>query len=934
MKRLFSLLCLVMMACISWAQGMPKDGKTYYIYNDNDSPLYFYNNNGALAMNGSFNEGDPIYLWKVTQTGDNTYTLQSTSDATCYIGFKKMENSPFEWTISTEGAFEEGNVTLFGTYPDGRNLYYVIKNTGAFDQAAVPFSKASTDFSSDFCFVEANGSSEQGIPITIQCNLAQARGKFTLQGKTKTGNCQMIYEPGDAETVYLTGESGNAAYRFKGFYLNNENLGTQINVDGLGSVTLNAIFELDIFSQTYGEKWIRFGTVEDINSAARSNGNDTPMHTTLDVGSEAYLWCFVGSADSYTIYNRAMGSEVALSADNAEKGTPTYFTPVAQAKKWRLIDTYATAASNAGYVITPVGAEDMGINSYGGKTGFPLKFWNAEGAGTHWNFERVAERSIIYKLTGTNPYPTNTRVAYLDVQYGSVTSHMSLTTDNSGTTNTLFLPSNEQVTVKENTNYHGYKLQGVEYAEDGTITINVEVDPDNKYQYLHYSNSPEGYPYRIPAIMNTSKGVLLSISDYRPAKQDIGFGEVDLILRRSFDNGQTWDEPKCIADGVPANALDYPHFGYGFGDAAVVADRESDEVLIICVSGKVPYPQATSSWRPCIARLRSHDGGETWTSPENITDQFWGADGSLLTDSKNNVDCYSGFFGSGKILQSRIIKKGDYYRLYAALLCRGNNIAGAYVVYSDDFGQTWNLLSPNTIKACSGSNEPKVEELPNGNIVLSGRKSYGRYFNVFKFDDDTYTTGSWGNPLESNKQDHGIEVGSNSCNGEILIVYGKRTDGLYDHVYPIALQSLPSGNSRSNVSIWWKQLSFNTTYNYTSELISKGWSQGLQVSKISSAYSTMCMQSDNRVAFFFEEGPNEYCMVYVPLTLEEITGGNYRMYDPLVDGIEDIEIMRSGENENGQWSMVNDQVFDISGRPVTNPTRGLYIRNGKKVQVK
>ena len=96
----------------------------------------------------------------------------------------------------------------------------------------------------------------------------------------------------------------------------------------------------------------------------------------------------------------------------------------------------------------------------------------------------------------------------------------------------------------------------------------------------------------------------------------------------------------------------------------------------------------------------------------------------------------------------------------------------------------------------------------------------------------------------------------------------------------------------------------------------------------------MCMQSDNRVAFFFEEGPNEYCMVYVPLTLEEITGGNYRMYDPLVDGIEDIEIMRSGENENGQWSMVNDQVFDLSGRPVSNPTRGLYIRNGKKVQVK
>ena len=932
MKRLFSVLCLIMTACITWAQGMPQHGKTYYIYNDNDTPLYFYNNDGTLAVSESYIQDDLSYQWQVIQNGE-AYILQSASDASCYFGFKEITNNPLEWTISTEKAYAEGNVTMFGAY-GSRTCYLVIKNTGAFDQANGTYNKETTDFSSDFCFVEAGTADVERYQIKIQCNLPQARGRFTLQQKsgeeTKTGNCTFYYLSdgfiGNEAIAPLTGEAGNAAYRFKGFYLDGENIGTRVYVHELGSVTLDAIFELDIFSQAYGEKWIRFGTVEDTNSAARSNGNDTPMHTTLDVGSEAFLWCFVGTAESYTIFNRAMGSEVALTADNTEKATPTYFTPVGQAQKWRIIDTYANADSNAGYVITPVGCEDMGINSYGGKTGFPLKFWYDYGAGTHWNFERVAERSITYRLTGTNPYPTNTRVAYLDILYGSITSHLSLTTDNSGETNTLFLPSNEQVTVKENVSYHGYKLQGVEYAEDGTITINVEVDPDNKYQYLHYSNSPEGYPYRIPAIMNTRKGVLLSISDYRPAKQDIGFGEVDLILRRSFDNGQTWDEPKCIADGTPNGHTDYPHFGYGFGDAAVVADRESDEVLVICVSGKVPYPQATSTWRPCIARIRSHDGGETWTEAENITDQFWGVEGSLLTDSKNDIDCYSGFFGSGKIMQSRIVKKGNYYRLYAALLCRGNNVAGAYVVYSDDFGQTWNLLSPNTVKACSGSNEPKVEELPNGNVVLSGRKSYGRYFNVFKFDDDTYTSGSWGNALESNKQDHGIEVGSNSCNGEILIVYGKRTDGQYpNNVYPIALQSLPQGNSRSNVVIWWKQLSFNTTYNYTSELFAKGWSQGLQVSKISSAYSTMCMQSDNRVGFFFEEGPNEYCMVYVPLTLEEITNGNYRMYDPSTDGIRPID--------NGSLTTDN-AVYDLSGRRVSNPTKGLYIVNGKKAYVK
>ena len=930
MKRLFLLICTALVATLTWAQGLPENGGTYYIYNDNDNPLYFYNNDGALALNGSTVAGNPAYLWNVTQTGEDTYVLQSASDATCYLGFKTMANEPYEWTIQTENAFVDGNVTLFGTYSDGRNLYFCIKYTGMFDQAASTFNKTTTDYSSDFCFVKYEAPNPQARTIKIECNLPQARGRFTLDGTgTKTGNCSFQYAPGEAETVLLTGMAGNTAYSFKGFFLDGEDLGSEVNVDALGEVTLQAVFELDIFSQAYGEKWLRFGTVEDANSAARSMGYDTPMHTKLDVSSEAYLWCFVGTADDYIIYNRAMGSEVALTADGTENGSATYFTSTEDARHWILIDTYATVNNNAGYVITLPGAESQGINSYGGETGFPIKFWRASGAGTHWNFEGVSERTITYRITGTNPYPdTNTRVAYLDVSYGSVTSHVSLTSNSDAPQSTLFLPTNEQVTVKENVRYHGYLLDSVEYQEDGTIMVNILADPDNKYQYIFYSNSPEGHPYRIPAIVNTRNNVLLAINDYRPSGADIGYGEVDIMLRRSFDNGQTWDAPRCIADGVPANAPSYPYFGYGYGDAAVVADRESDEVLIICVSGKVPYPSATASNRPCIARLRSHDGGETWTTPENITAQFFGTEGALLTDSSNNIDCYSGFFGSGKILQSRLIKKGDYYRLYAAMLCRGSNVAGAYVIYSDDFGQTWNLLSPNTVQAISGSDEPKVEELPNGNIVLSGRKSSGRYFNVFQFDDETFTTGTWGNALQSDKQDNGIAVGTNSCNGEILIVYGKRADGQYpNNVYPIVLQSLPWASSRSNVGFWWKPLSFNTTYNYTSELFSRNWNQGLQVSKRTSAYSTMCVQGDNRIAFFYEEGPNEYCMVYVPLTLEEITGGQYTMYDPASDGIMDIDGSLSGQQQPA--------TYDLSGRRVAKAAQpGIYVRDGKKFIVK
>lgn len=925
MKRLSLLISLVFTAILAFAQGLPEDGSTYYIYCDNDQPQYFYNNGGVLSVSNVCGEDNPNFLWHVTTNG-SAYNIQSVADNSCYFGFKSMVSSPFDWTIDQTKAFVSGNVTLQGDYNNRTGIYMVMKNDGKFDQASGVYNKESTDYSTDYCFVKYTA--PKGRPIVIQCNVPMARGKFSLQGTTKEGDCTLYYVMGDLETVLLTGEAGNAAYVFDGFFYKDKYLGTSVNVDGLDADTLQAQFSLDIFSQTYGEKWIRFGTAETNEGAACSKGEDIPMHATIDLSDPSFLWCFVGDAHDYVIYNRTMGSEVALSADYTESGSPVFFTNSEDAVHWTLSDAYANAATGAGYVIAPIGTTGLGINSYGGVVNWPIKFWKESGAGSHWRFERIGDgTTVTYSYSGSNPFPeNNTRVAYLNVTAGGITSHKSLTTANDGATDIYYLPIGQEVSISENVRYRGYQLTGIDRDDKGNLTVKLYADPDNLYQYLWYSNSPDGHPYRIPAIVTTKKGTLLAFTDYRPANRDIGYGEVDIMLRRSDDNGLTWSQPECIADGVPADAPEYPFFGLGYGDAAVVADRESDEVLLICVSGKQVYASATANSRPCIARLRSHDGGLTWTEPENITAQFFGVEGALLTQADNEIDCYAAFFGSGKILQSRLVKKGDYYRIYAAMLCRGNNVKGAYVVYSDDFGQTWQLLSPATIQAAPGSDEPKVEELPNGNIVLSGRKSSGRYFNVFQYNDDTYTTGQWGNCLQSNQQDGGIKVGGNSCNGEILIVYGKRTDGKYPHVYPIALQSLPQGSSRSNVDIWWKTLSYQTDYNYTSESFSRSWNQGLEVSDRSSAYSTMCIQPDNRIAFFYEEGPNEYCMVYVPLTLEQITNGQYRMYDPTTDGIEHVE----NEFERGN----DNNIYDLSGRRVSKLTKGIYIQQGKKTVLK
>ncbi len=393
-------------------------------------------------------------------------------------------------------------------------------------------------------------------------------------------------------------------------------------------------------------------------------------------------------------------------------------------------------------------------------------------------------------------------------------------------------------------------------------------------QVLAYSNDSLHDVYRIPAIAKNKKGELVAIYDYRVCGTDIGFGEVDQVMRISKNNGRKWSKEVKIADGMGGNEN---VFGVGFGDPALCLDRESGRGVLITVSGKCIYAYGTATHRPFIARQITTDGGHTWSTPEDITTQFWGKEGALFqkgkTDDGMGVFAWAGFFGSGKILQSRVTKVGQYYRLYAALLMRGTGLKGAYVVYSDDMGMTWQLLGGDaTVQAAPDSDEPKVEELPSGQIVLSGRKWYGRTFNIWTFAEGSTTTGSWDKPVNSHDATGGIKVGANSCNGEILIVRGRlRGNGKR---CTVALQSLPKADARADVTLYYKVLEEGKCY--TSAEFAEDWHQGLQVTDKRSAYSTMCQQKDGRLAFFYEEEPYIYNMVYVPLTLSEATKGEVK----------------------------------------------------------
>ena len=93
----------------------------------------------------------------------------------------------------------------------------------------------------------------------------------------------------------------------------------------------------------------------------------------------------------------------------------------------------------------------------------------------------------------------------------------------------------------------------------------------------------------------------------------------------------------------------------------------------------------------------------------------------------------------------------------------------------------------------------------------------------------------------------------------------------------LALQSLPTGDGRSDVKIYWKDITEASSYS-SPKTFAENWNQQpYHVSHTGSAYSTMTLQKDGRIGFFYEEEPGWYSMVYVPISIETITNGQYKV---------------------------------------------------------
>lgn len=657
--------------------------------------------------------------------------------------------------------------------------------------------------------------------------------------------------------------------------------------------------------------------------------------------SENDLWYRVANEDgSYTIYNKAAGPDMVLAASKTMSGTTGGSTFPHMVAKDDVPSGYLTtwdlkSASN----LLPEFGEEFYVYEHGTTYAMNnrdnyLAFWSTgQDAGSSVVFAFAEKTYEINNTTGgwtatnangnwaSNWASTDTDPTTVNVNCGvnNMTYTNGFITGYGGTalsSNYSFLTSDAQyvvsgcsfdltfvdgassivtLTLEDGTAYKGSaEAQHVEVSGGKNqsytmllaggnkgitfenLTITVQRSMAAQLASFKVFDNSGSIPYRIPSICTTAKGTLVAAADYRFTKADIGGGRLDLHIRTSNDNGETWNDvitpEEMTGDGNTAVG----NQKCGYGDPCTVADRETGRIMLTSCSGTPNFFQGSRTHHQGWAQWYSDDEGQTWTQPRYLEEEFIYS----KFDKSKYGQIVGWFVGSGKIHQSRYTKVGDYYRLYCAGSSYNGSETANWALYSDDFGQTWEFLGGCDASPVPGGDEPKVEELPNGNLVISSRNTSGRYYNIFSFTNMDKAEGSWGTKSLSSSAVNGLHA-DNGCNGEIQILpVVRKEDGQKTW---LVLQSLPRGSGRTNVSIYYKDLEDATSYSTPANL-AKNWNGYYVVSRVTSAYSTWSMCHNHTLGFLYEENSYNggYDIVYKNISIETITDDAYS-YDTEAD---------------------------------------------------
>lgn len=313
--------------------------------------------------------------------------------------------------------------------------------------------------------------------------------------------------------------------------------------------------------------------------------------------------------------------------------------------------------------------------------------------------------------------------------------------------------------------------------------------------------------YRIPGIEVLPSGRIVAVADKRiDSNKDLP-GRIDVVARYSDDNGKTWSPQ------IPVMTNDQ---GGGYGDPCIIYDRKEKALVVIATHGRGLWDEGDLPSPARITVSRSTDGGETWSAPADITDQFYGKPGSNAP-----IEGLTAFATSGRGLQTK-----DGRLMFALISRRGEKKwepLDVFCIYSDDGGRTW-TSSGHPID--TDGDETKFVQLPDGRVMASVRTRQQHQGRKFSYSSDGGRT--WTAPERS------TTLFDPACNGSIInwtTPEGKK----------LLLHSLPAKEGRRDVAIW------------TSADNGKSWQPLRQTSYCPSVYSSMAILNDGTLGMLTEE---------------------------------------------------------------------------------
>ena len=362
--------------------------------------------------------------------------------------------------------------------------------------------------------------------------------------------------------------------------------------------------------------------------------------------------------------------------------------------------------------------------------------------------------------------------------------------------------------------------------------------------------------YRIPAITRASDGTLVALSDARKMHIHDVTNSIDVISRRSSDNGKTWSDYVVIFQGSQSGEDCYNWTGYG--DAAV-ASFSNGTVVATAIHG---FGLAGSSTDPAtdVVWKVSRDNGKSWSSEYTMDRKLFG--GLRGNISPGNICVANEGYIKGKALVGLRTSKSPNYNSgssasYQRIYCltydpdknewtrieiRSGNSSNDYLDYLEN---TSNYLD-----------EVQFVQVAKDQYILSARSdaSGNRLFYRLTFTSATQATATM-------ISQSGMNL-ANPCNGD-LIKYAAKGGTYILHTVPKDMV-YGSNNCRTSLSAyytklstsgkltWTRSLNLFDPFDYTSGGAAK---TGIGAMDEAAQYSSLSMQEDGTIAVLMEAYP-------------------------------------------------------------------------------